>query len=119
MQLERFLQCESSQLCSRFQRLCFVNMTSSIALFNRLYKFWSSYAATVIGMWQPYEYCVSSCGYVWKCAKSKTGDPLLVTNIYCSYLGLQTRFRPGRSAVLLENSTQNSHSNKLMGVARK
>lgn len=62
-------------------------MTSlSIALlFNELYKFWSSYAATAMGMWQPNEYFVSSCGYVWGWTKSKNADPLLIRNIYFSY----------------------------------
>lgn len=38
----------------------------SIALlFNELYKFGSSYAATAMGMWQPDEYFV--CLILWLC----------------------------------------------------
>lgn len=60
---------------------------------------------------------VSSCGYVWRQAKSESADPLLISYPYCSYSGLQTGFRPGCSTVLLENSSQNAHGRELTGVA--
>lgn len=50
---------------------------------------------------------VSSCGYVWRWANNENADPLIMSNIYCPCSGLQIGFRPGCSALLLENNTQN------------